>query len=140
MGTSPPRQQSAVSLHLAGLGLAFLLSAAVAALLWRATGSATEAFQGAAIFLILAVVLPETLVYLLSRRVLDATGQAEGIAQRVARGDLGIPPALLNGAHQNGLTRSMTAMLDRLRSLVGGIHEHAHEAASMAQQIAAATQ
>jgi methyl-accepting chemotaxis protein len=79
-------------------------------------------------------------VYLLARKVLDASGHAEGIAQRVARGELGIPPALLNGAGRDGLTRSMVAMLERLRSLVGGIHQHAHEAAAMAQQIAAATQ
>ena len=85
-------------------------------------------------------VIEQLLVHLLARRVLDASGHAEGIAQRVAQGDLGMPPALLNGARQDRLTRSMAAMLERLRALVGGIHEHAHEAASMAQQIAAATQ
>ncbi|MGH6691317.1 MAG: hypothetical protein ACREF4_11655, partial [Gammaproteobacteria bacterium] len=140
MGTSPPRRQSVLSLHLVGLGLAVLLSAAVAGLLWRATGRLPDALQGAAVFFALAVVVELVLVQVLARRVLDATGHAEGIARRVAQGDLALPSIPLNGAGQHGLTRSMAAMLDRLRALVGGIHEHAHEAASMAQQIAAATQ
>ncbi len=140
MGTSPPRRRSAPSLHLIGLGLAVLLSAVVAGLLWRATGSPADTLQGAAIFFALAVVVEQVLVHVLARRVFDASGHAEGIARRVAEGDLGAPAALLNGAGQSGLTRSMAAMLERLRSLVGGIHQHAHEAASMAQQIAAATQ
>jgi methyl-accepting chemotaxis protein len=140
MGPSPPRRHSVLGLHVSGLGLAALLSAVVAWLIWRATGNTSEAIQGAAVFLVPAVIVEQLLVYLFVRRVLDASGHAEGIAQRVAQGDLGIPPALLNGGRQTGLTRSMGAMLERLRSLVGGIHEHAHEAASMAQQIAAATQ
>ncbi|MGH7516179.1 MAG: methyl-accepting chemotaxis protein [Gemmatimonadales bacterium] len=140
MGPSPPRRQSVFSLHLVGLGLAVLLSGAVAALLWRASGRTADALQGAAIFFVLAVLVEQILVYLLARRVLDATGHAEGIARRVAQGDLGMPAVPLNGARQTGLTRSMAAMVERLRALVGGIHEHAHEAASMAQQIAAATQ
>jgi methyl-accepting chemotaxis protein len=123
-----------------GLGLAALLGAVVAWLLWRATGNTRQVLEGAAVFLVLAAIVEQLLVYLLARRVLDASGHAEGIAQRVAQGDLGLPPMLLNGARQTGLTRSMAAMLERLRSLVGGIHQHAHEAASMAQQIAAATQ
>ncbi len=140
MGTSPPRQQSVLSPHLVGLGLAVLLSAAVAGLLWRATGRLPDALRGAAVFFALAVVVELVLVQVLARRVLDATGHAEGIARRVAQGDLALPSIPLNGAGQHGLTRSMAAMLERLRALVGGIHEHAHEAASMAQQIAAATQ
>jgi methyl-accepting chemotaxis protein len=139
MGPSPPRRQSAFSLHLVGLGLAVFLSVAVAALLWRASGRTADALQGAAIFFVVAVLVEQTLV-LIARRVLDASGHAEGIARRVAEGDLGVSAIPLNGARQTGLTRSMAAMVERLRALVGGIHEHAHEAASMAQQIAAATQ
>ncbi len=140
MGPSPPRRQSVLSFHLVGIGIAALLTGAVAVLLWRATGRTADVVRGTAIFFALAIVLEQLAMYLLGRRILDASGRAEGIAKQVAQGDLGIAPSLLNGAGQTALTRSMATMVDRLRTLVGGIHQHAHDAASMAQQIAAATQ
>jgi methyl-accepting chemotaxis protein len=140
MGTSPPRQQSVPGIHLVGFGFVVLLSAVVAGLLWRATEDPASTARDAAIFFVVALAVEQLVVLLLTRRVLAATGNAEGIARRVADGDLGLPAMALNGTRRDGLTRSMLAMLERLRALVGGIHLHAHEAASMAQQIAAATQ
>jgi methyl-accepting chemotaxis protein len=140
MGTSPPRRQSVSNFHLAGFGVVLLLSAVVGGLLWDATASGPAVLRGVAGFLVIAALVEVTIVWLLQRRVLEPTRHADAVARRVAQGELAIPPTLLNGAGSNGLTRSMVAMLERLRSLVGGIHEHAHEASSMAQQIAAATQ
>jgi methyl-accepting chemotaxis protein len=140
MGTSPPRQQSVLGIHLVGFGFVVLLSAVVAGLLWRATEDPASTARDAAIFFVAALAVEQLVVLLLTRRVLAATSNAEGIARRVADGDLGLPAMALNGTRRDGLTRSMLAMLERLRALVGGIHLHAHEAASMAQQIAAATQ
>jgi methyl-accepting chemotaxis protein len=140
MGTSPPRRQSVLGVHIAGFGFVLLLSAVVAMLLWDATGDSAATLRGTTVFAVAAVLLEQGVVFYLSRRVLSATGTAEGIARRVADGDLGLPSVALNGTGRDGLTRAMLAMLDRLRSLVGGIHQHANEAASMAQQIAAATQ
>ncbi|HEX2451886.1 MAG TPA: methyl-accepting chemotaxis protein [Gemmatimonadales bacterium] len=140
MGTSPPRQQSVPGIHLVGFGFVVLLSAVVAGLLWRATEDPASTARDAAIFFVVALAVEQLVVLMLTRRVLAATGNAESIARRVADGDLGLPAMALNGTRRDGLTRSMLAMLERLRALVGGIHLHAHEAASMAQQIAAATQ
>jgi methyl-accepting chemotaxis protein len=140
MGTSPPRQQSLPGIHLVGFGFVVLLSAVVAGLLWRATEDPASTARDAAIFFVVALAVEQLVVLMLTRRVLAATGNAESIARRVADGDLGLPAMALNGTRRDGLTRSMLAMLERLRALVGGIHLHAHEAASMAQQIAAATQ
>ena len=140
MGPSPPRRQSVLSIHLVGFGVVVLLSAVVGGLLWRATADSAATLRGVLIFAVVSVLREQLAVFLLARRVLAATGHAEVIARRVADGDLGLPSPLMNGAGRDGLSRSMLAMLERLRSLVGGIHEHAHEAASMAQQIAAATQ
>jgi methyl-accepting chemotaxis protein len=140
MGTSPPRRESVTEFHLAGFGVVSVLSALVAGLLWRATGSAAATLQGVGVFLAAGVAAELLIVGVLRRRVLEPAGRADTLARRVAQGELAVPPALLNGAGRDRLTRSMAAMLERLRSLVGGIHQHAHEASSMAQQIAAATQ
>jgi methyl-accepting chemotaxis protein len=140
MGPSPPRQESVSEFHLAGIGVVLVLSAVVAGLLWLATGSTAAVLKGTGGFLAFAVAAELLVVALLRRRVLEPATRADALARRVAQGELAIPPALLNGAGRDGLTRSMAAMLERLRSLVGGIHQHAHEASSMAQQIAAATQ
>jgi methyl-accepting chemotaxis protein len=140
MGPSPPRQESVSEFHLAGIGVVLVLSAVVAGLLWLATGSTAAVLKGTGGFLAFAVAAELLVVALLRRRVLEPATRADALARRVAQGELAIPPALLNGAGREGLTRSMAAMLERLRSLVGGIHQHAHEASSMAQQIAAATQ
>ncbi|HEU5171315.1 MAG TPA: methyl-accepting chemotaxis protein [Gemmatimonadales bacterium] len=135
------RQRSVLILHLLGLAVALVLSAVAAGLLWRASGSPSEALRGGGVFLVVAVVTEQILVRLLLERVLEATGLAAGIATRVAQGDLSIPDAAKAGIRrEDGLTTSMAAMLDRLRDLVGAIRQHAHEAASMAQQIAASTQ
>ena len=140
MGPSPPRQESVSEFHLAGIGVVLVLSAVVAGLLWLATGSTAAVLKGTGGFLAFAVAAELLVVALLRRHVLEPATRADALARRVAQGELAIPPALLNGAGRDGLTRSMAAMLERLRSLVGGIHQHAHEASSMAQQIAAATQ
>jgi methyl-accepting chemotaxis protein len=140
MGTSPPRREPVSDFHLAGIGIVLVLSAVVAGLLWLATGSTAAVLQGTGGFLAVAVAAELLVVALLRSRVLEPATRADTLARRVAQGELAVPPALLNGAGRDGLTRSMAAMLERLRSLVGGIHQHAHEASSMAQQIAAATQ
>src|SRR5512134_14080 len=113
MGTSPPRRQSVSAVHLAGFGVAVLLTATVAGLLWRATENSAATLQGAAVFFVVAAAAELVAVWLLRRGVLDATSHAEGVARRVAQGELGIPAALLNGAGRDGLTRSMAAMLER---------------------------
>lgn len=137
-----------VRLHLAGAAGAVLGTALVAATLWMTVArlgvrgpAATDAvLRGALGFAALAVALELALVHLLIRRVFQPTELAETVAGRVAQGDLGLPQWNGAGAARDGLTRSIGAMLEKLRDLVGTIRQHAHEAAAMAQQIAASTQ
>ncbi|MBA3258297.1 MAG: methyl-accepting chemotaxis protein, partial [Gemmatimonadales bacterium] len=97
--------------------------------------------QGTLMFATLALLAELLAAHLLLERVFRPTELAETIAGRVAQGDLSLPE--WEGAREmagDGLTRSISAMLERLRDLVGTIRQHAHEAAAMAQQIAASTE
>jgi methyl-accepting chemotaxis protein len=136
-------------LHVVGFITAALLTAVVAALLLITVGRAgvegaaatVAVIQGGAAFAALALAAELVVVRLLIRRVFQPTGLAEAVAGRVAQGDLGVPEwGRSQGGSGDGLTRSIGAMLDRLRDLVGTIRQHAHEAAAMAEQIAASTQ
>jgi methyl-accepting chemotaxis protein len=73
--------------------------------------------------------------------VLRHTGVAATVAGRVAQGDLTMPRWSSDGSEpRDPLSKSVAAMLIKLRELVGTIRQHAHEAAAMAEEIAASTQ
>jgi methyl-accepting chemotaxis protein len=137
-----------VRLHVAGLATVALLTAIVAALLGALinsigidSGSALRlVLSGALGFALTAVAVELAIVHLLIRRVFLPTGLAETVAGRVAQGDLGIPEWAGARGQKDGLTRSISAMLDKLRDLVGTIRQHANDAAAMAEEIAASTQ
>jgi methyl-accepting chemotaxis protein len=142
------RRQFVFRLYLIGLATALLLSAAVALLLWFSLGRsfAPEAVNfvigGTIGFLVLALLVAVLLVRLLISRVLKHTGVAASVAGRVAQGDLTVPRWDLRdgGEPRDPLSKSVAAMLTKLRELVGTIRQHAHEAAAMAEEIAASTQ
>jgi methyl-accepting chemotaxis protein len=135
-------------LHLVGLATVALLTGVVALLLWGTLESAGvrgpelsgATVRGALIFIVLAAATELVVVRLLLRRVFQPTRLAETVAGRVAQGDLGLPDADGTSAAGDGLSRSVGAMLAKLRDLVGTIRQHAHEAAAMAEEIAASTQ
>jgi methyl-accepting chemotaxis protein len=145
--TAIPRKL-VVRLHVAGLATVALLTAIVAALLWALlnsvgidSGSALRlVLSGVLGFAVTAIALELAIVQLLIRRVFRPTGLAETVAGRVAQGDLGIPEWAGARGEKDGLTRSIGAMLDKLRDLVGTIRQHANDAAAMAEEIAASTQ
>jgi methyl-accepting chemotaxis protein len=130
------------------LATVVLLSALVAALLWLAIGSTgadratvLRAVIGGTLGFALAVAVLELgIVYYLIRRVFQPTGLAETVAGRVAQGDLGLPEWTGARGGRDNLTRSIGAMLEKLRDLVGTIRQHANDAAAMAEEIAASTQ
>jgi methyl-accepting chemotaxis protein len=142
------RQQFAFRLYLVGLVTALLLSVAVAILLWFSLGRspAPEATKivlgGSVVFLVLALLVAVLLVRLLISRVVKHTGLAASVAGRVAQGDLTVPhwDSRDGGEPRDPLSKSVAAMLTKLRELVGTIRQHAHEAAAMAEEIAASTQ
>jgi methyl-accepting chemotaxis protein len=74
--------------------------------------------------------------------MLEPTEVAANIAARIADGDLSLPSWSTNPGHapKDPLTRTIFAMLAKLRDLVGTIRQHAHDAAAMSEQIAASTQ
>ena len=133
-------------LHLAGSVAVVVLTAAVAALLWVALSRAgversiatAEAARGVLAFAALGFAVELVLVRVLLETVFKPTGLAASVAGRVAEGDLSLPE--LRAGSRDDLSRSIAAMLDKLRDLVGTIRQHAHEAAAMSQQIAASTQ
>ena len=140
-------QQFAFHLYLIGLATALLLSAVVALLLWFALGGAPApeavslVLRGSLGFLVIALLVAVFLVRLLSSRVLRHTGVAATVAGRVAQGDLTMPRWSSDGSEpRDPLSKSVAAMLIKLRELVGTIRQHAHEAAAMAEEIAASTQ
>ncbi len=116
-------------------------------MVWYAAGGAgadamRAAVQGTLAFAALGLAAELLLVHLLFTRILQATGMAARVATRVAEGDLSLPKWTRNAetAPRDDLTRSVAAMLMKLRDLVGTIRQHAHDAAAMAQQIAASTE
>lgn len=136
------RRMFLVRLHLIGVAAMLLLGGLVAVLLWRTggeTGDLVQVAWGTLVFLGAALLVELVLVRLLIDHVLKPTGRAASIARRVAEGDLGLSPEDA-GAGRDALSMSLSAMLDKLRDLVGTIRQHAHEAAAMSEQIAASTE
>lgn len=128
-------------LHLIGMGAALVLTSIVAALLWWASaGSATITLRGTVGFFLIGLAGERIVVWLLLERVLKQTGKAARIAGRVAQGDLSLPdgPSAVGGS--DVLTDSISAMLGKLRDLVGTIRQHAQDAAAMSEEIAASTE
>jgi methyl-accepting chemotaxis protein len=127
-------------LHLAALGVAAVLTAVVA---WLLSPAGTGAMvRGVLIFAAAAVVLEQIVVWALVKQILAPTGVAATVAVRIANGDLSLPSwsTKPERAPKDPLTRTIFAMLNKLRDLVGAIRQHAHDAAAMAEEIAASTQ
>ncbi|HEX3275705.1 MAG TPA: methyl-accepting chemotaxis protein [Gemmatimonadales bacterium] len=103
-----------------------------------APGDTTAVLEGCLIFLTFALAAVWLVVRQLLEHVLKPTGRAASIAARVAQGDLSLSEK--ESRARDGLTESLTAMLEKLRELVGTIRQHAHDAAAMSEQIAASTQ
>ena len=135
------RQMFVIRLHVIGLAAVLLLGIVVAILIWRIAtpGDTGTIVEGVLIFLACALVAEVVLIRVLVNNVLKPTGRAASIASRVAEGDLSMT-AGEGGPAGDLLTSSLTAMLSKLRDLVGTIRQHAHEAAAMSQEIAASTQ
>lgn len=134
------RSQYLIRLHLTAFAIVAVLTAVVAWLL-APLGSAA-AVRGVLIFVGAAVVLEQLVIWLLVRQILAPTGTAASVAIRIADGDLSLPSWSANPekAPRDPLTRTIFAMLNKLRDLVGAIRQHAHDAAAMAEEIAASTQ
>ena len=92
-------------------------------------------------FAAVAIALEQLIVWMLVKQVLAPTGTAASVAVRIADGDLSLPSWSANPekAPKDPLTRTIFAMLTKLRDLVGAIRQHAHDAAAMAEEIAAST-
>jgi methyl-accepting chemotaxis protein len=137
---SSARRNLVVRMHLIGLAASLLLAGVVAVLLrYVAAPEARDAVvEGSLIFLLVALLVEQLLVWQARERVLGATGRAANIASRVAQGDLSMSAAEANAKDILGV--SLAAMLEKLRDLVGTIRQHAHEAAAMSEEIAASTQ
>jgi methyl-accepting chemotaxis protein len=127
-------------LHLTALSVVAVLVAVVAWLLAPLGGRAM--LRGVLLFAAIAVVLEQIIIGVMVKQILSPTGMAAGLALRIADGDLGIPSwsADPGRAPKDPLTKTMFAMLGKLRDLVGTIRQHAHDAAAMAEEIAASTQ
>jgi methyl-accepting chemotaxis protein len=127
-------------LHLTALAIVAVLAAVVGWLL-APTGLPTM-IRGLLIFAAVSVVLEQIVVWVLVKQILAPTGVAATVAVRIADGDLSLPSwsTRPERAPKDPLTRTIFAMLTKLRDLVGAIRQHAHDAAAMAEQIAASTQ
>jgi methyl-accepting chemotaxis protein len=134
------RRNYLFGLHLTALAVVAVLTAVVAWLL--RSGGTPVMVRGVLLFAAVAVVLEQIVIWVLVKQVIAPTGVAAGVALRIADGDLSLPSwsTQPERGRRNSLTRTILAMLNRLRDLVGGIRQLAHEAAAMAQEIAASTQ
>jgi methyl-accepting chemotaxis protein len=134
------RRKFLLRLHLTGLAAVAVLAALVAGLLPASDPGAWA--RSVLLFAAVAVVLEQALMHLLVRQIIAPTGVAAGVAVRIADGDLSLPSwsTRPDKAPRDPLTRTILAMLTRLRELVGAIRQHAHDAAAMAEEIAASTQ
>ncbi|MBA3316914.1 MAG: methyl-accepting chemotaxis protein [Gemmatimonadales bacterium] len=133
-------KQYLYKVHLIALAVAAVLTAVVAWLLrYAGTGAM---LRGVLLFAAVAVVLEQIIVWVLVKQILAPVGVAAGVAVCIADGDLSLPSwrTQPGRAPRDPLTRTIFAMLDKLRDLVGAIRQHAHDAAAMAEQIAASTQ
>jgi methyl-accepting chemotaxis protein len=136
---SSARRKFVLRLHLIGLAAALVLTSVVVVLLRDiappdARGSVVE---DSLIFLLIALIVEQVIAWQVRVRILGPTSRAAEVAIRVAEGDLSMTAD--DGA-KDDLSMSLAAMLDKLRTLVGTIRQHAHEAAAMSEQIAASTQ
>ncbi|HEY3011623.1 MAG TPA: methyl-accepting chemotaxis protein, partial [Gemmatimonadales bacterium] len=140
------RNQFILQLHLIGLAAVGVMAAAAGAILLTASPPATgaqvltlPAVWGTAALLALGAGIEQLLVRLLLSQVLKPTGKVAIVATRVSQGDLSTPDwASREGL--DGLSSSIVGMVKRLQDLVGTIRQHSHDAAGMAQEIAASTQ
>src|SRR5688572_22694683 len=132
------------NLHLVGVGAAAVVASAVAAILLNVAPPAESVLTdpvvwGTALIFVLGIATELALVRLLLSRVLKPTGKAAMVAMRVSEGDLTMPD-WANRANLDGLSSSVVGMVTRLQELVGTIRQYSHDAAAMAQQIAASTE
>ena len=127
-------------LYLTALAVVAVLTALVAWLLAPQGGGAM--LRGVLLFVAVSAALAHLVIWTLVRQVLAPTGTAASVAVRIADGDLSLPSwsADPEKAPRDPLTRTIFAMLTKLRDLVGAIRQHAHDAAAMAEEIAASTQ
>ena len=133
------RTQFLYRLHLTAFTIVATLTAVVAWLLLPQGGTAI--LRGLVVFAAVAIALEQLIVWMLVKQVLAPTGTAASVAVRIADGDLSLPSWSANPekAPKDPLTRTIFAMLTKLRDLVGAIRQHAHDAAAMAEEIAAST-
>ncbi len=139
------RNQFIFRLHLIGLTAAAAMAASGGALLWLCAPDELSlspthpTVWGTAALLVLGAGIEQLLVRLLLSQVLKPTGKVAMVASRVSQGDLTTPDwAKREGL--DGLSSSIVSMVTRLQDLVGTIRQHSHDAAAMAQEIAASTQ
>ena len=132
-------------LHLIGLLAVATITAAVAVILVAVSsgrgipiGPAHPAIWGSLAVLALGVLIQQLLIRLLLQRVLKPTGKAAMVAMQVSEGNLAMPK-WAGRRNLDGLSTSMVSMVRRLQELVGSIRQYSHDAATMAQQIAAST-
>ncbi|HJR50806.1 MAG TPA: methyl-accepting chemotaxis protein, partial [Gemmatimonadales bacterium] len=134
------RKKFLYRLHVTAFTVVAALTTVVAWLLLPQGGNAT--LQGLVVFVTAAIALEQLVVWMLVKQILAPTGTAASVAVRIADGDLSLPSWSANPekAPKDPLTRTIFAMLTKLRDLVGAIRQHAHDAAAMAEEIAASTQ
>ena len=141
------RQRFVFRLHLLGWTICAVLAGAVAFALWLATRAVADPdtqlrviVAGTATCFVAAVAAEQLLARLLLYYILKPINKASQTAARVADGDLTLVHGQAPDRRRDALTTSIAAMLAKLRTLVGAIHEHASEAAAMSQDIAASTE
>jgi len=136
------RNQFIYQLHLIGMAAVVALTGAAGAILFIACPDQRElaltnpVVWGPAALLILGVAVERLLIWLLLNKVLKPTGKVALVASRVSQGDL-TTPDWANRENLDGLSSSIVGMVTRLQDLVGTIRQHSHDAAAMAQEIAA---
>ena len=136
---SAARRKFVLRLHLIGLAAALVLTGVVVVLLRDIAppDARDSVVEDTLIFLLIALIVEQVIAWQVRVRILGPTGRAAEVAIRVAEGDLSMTAD--EGA-KDDLSVSLAAMLEKLRTLVGTIRQHAHEAAAMSEQIAASTQ
>jgi methyl-accepting chemotaxis protein len=136
---SSARRKFVLRLHLIGLAAALVLTSVVVVLLRDIAppGARGSVVEDSLIFLLIALIVEQVIAWQVRVRILGPTSRAAEVAIRVAEGDLSMTAD--DGA-KDDLSMSLAAMMDKLRTLVGTIRQHAHEAAAMSEQIAASTQ
>jgi methyl-accepting chemotaxis protein len=136
---SSARRKFVVRLHLIGLAAALVLTGVVVVLLRDIAppDARDSVVEDTLIFLLIALIVEQVIAWQVRVRILGPTSRAAEVAIRVAEGDLSMTAD--DGA-KDDLSVSLAAMLEKLRTLVGTIRQHAHEAAAMSEQIAASTQ